>query len=187
MDMLEKARAEGLDFRCDRYPYIAGATGLGTLFPIWSREGGTEGLPRQAQGPGVRRPDPRPPRRAGEGLRLVGQGPHLGRGLRTRTAPSRGLNVLEAAARAGKAPYEFMRDLLIEEADRVGMVSFYGHEDDLERILSPPARRHRSGQRGRRPLRPPEPRASPIRAPTGPSRASWASTSAKRRSSRSRR
>ena len=31
-----------------------------------------------------------------------------------------------------------MRDLLIDEADRVGMISFYGNEDDLERILAHP-------------------------------------------------
>ena len=31
-----------------------------------------------------------------------------------------------------------MRDLLVEESDRVGMVSFYGHEDNLKRILSHP-------------------------------------------------
>ena len=31
-----------------------------------------------------------------------------------------------------------MRDLIIEESDRVGMVSFYGHEDVLKRILAHP-------------------------------------------------
>ncbi|MCK7481451.1 MAG: D-aminoacylase [Candidatus Moduliflexus flocculans] len=137
MDMLEKARAEGLDFRCDRYPYIASATGLGTLFPIWSREGGSEGFLARLSGPGVRRPDPRPPRRAGEGLRLVGQDPHLGRGLRQEPRP-RGEERPRGRGRGGESPYEFMRDLLIEESDRVGMVSFYGHEDNLERILSHP-------------------------------------------------
>ena len=31
----------GLDIAFDRYPYIAYATGLTNLFPVWSRDGGT--------------------------------------------------------------------------------------------------------------------------------------------------
>jgi len=39
---LDEARAAGLQATCDRYPYIAYNTGLSTLFPMWSREGGSE-------------------------------------------------------------------------------------------------------------------------------------------------
>ena len=38
---VEAARREGLDILCDRYPYIAWATGLSTFFPLWAREGET--------------------------------------------------------------------------------------------------------------------------------------------------
>ena len=137
MDMLEKARAEGLDFRCDRYPYIASATGLSTLFPIWSREGGTEGFLARLKDPAF---DARIRAHLAEQERGYGSWDKI---LISDVASDKnraleGMNVLEAARQAGKVPYEFMRDLLIEESDRVGMVSFYGHEDNLKRILSHP-------------------------------------------------
>jgi N-acyl-D-amino-acid deacylase len=137
LDMLEKARAEGLDLRCDRYPYIAGATGLSTLFPVWAREGGAEGLVARLRDPAF---DARLRAHIGEQEKGYGSwdkilitdvGLEKNRGLE-------GRNVLEAASEAGKAPYEFMRDLLVEESDRVGMVAFYGHEDVLKRILAAP-------------------------------------------------
>lgn len=137
MDMLEKARADGLDFRADRYPYIAGATSLGTLFPVWAREGGTEGFMARLQDPAL---DGRIRAHLAEQEKGYGSwdrilisevGSDKNRSLE-------GRNVLEAAAAAGKPPYEFMRDLLVEESGRVGMVSFYGSEDNLRRILSHP-------------------------------------------------
>ncbi len=137
MDMLEKARAEGIDLRCDRYPYIAGATGLSTLFPVWAREGGAEGFVARLKDPAL---DSRIRAHIAEQEKGYGSwdkvlitdvGLEKNRGLE-------GRNVLEAANLAGKAPYEFMRDLLIEESDRVGMVAFYGHEDALKRILASP-------------------------------------------------
>ncbi|NTU51283.1 MAG: amidohydrolase family protein [Candidatus Aminicenantes bacterium] len=137
MDMLEKARAEGLEFRCDRYPYIAGATGLSTLFPIWAREGGTERFIARLKDPAF---DARIRAHLAEQEKGYGSWDRIlisdvasdkNRGLE-------GMSVLEAAAQAGKAPHEFMRDLLVEESDRVGMVSFYGNEEVLKRILSHP-------------------------------------------------
>lgn len=137
MDMLEKARAEGLDFHADRYPYIAAATGLSTLFPVWAREGGREGFIVRLRDPAF---DARIRAHLAEQEKGYGSwdkvlitdvGSDKNRALE-------GLSVLEAAAKAGRPVYEFMRDLLIEESDQVGMVSFYGQEDNLKRILSHP-------------------------------------------------
>jgi len=137
LDMLEKARAEGLDFRCDRYPYIAGATSLDLLFPVWAREGGTERfmsrLKDQAFDTRLRAHLAEQEKGYGTwaGILISEVGSDKNRALE-------GMNVLEAAAGAGQPPYEFMRDLLVEESGRVGMVSFYGTEDVLKHILSPP-------------------------------------------------
>jgi N-acyl-D-amino-acid deacylase len=49
-----------------------------------------------------------------------------------------GKNVLQAAGEAGKPPYEFMRDLLIEEKGMVDMVVFMMNEDNLKKILAHP-------------------------------------------------
>lgn len=39
---LDAARQSGMQVTCDRYPYVAYNTGLSSLFPLWSREGGDE-------------------------------------------------------------------------------------------------------------------------------------------------
>lgn len=137
MAKLEEARQGGIDLRCDRYPYIAGATTLALLFPLWSREGTTEDFLARL---GNRTLDA--PLRAAltDKEKLLGSWDKV---LITSVATDKnrsveGLNVAEAAARAGKPAYEFVRDLLIEEGSRVGMVDFYGHEDLLKRILSRP-------------------------------------------------
>jgi N-acyl-D-amino-acid deacylase len=39
---IEAASRPGLQITFDRYPYIAYATGLTNLFPVWSRDGGTD-------------------------------------------------------------------------------------------------------------------------------------------------
>ena len=134
---IDEARAEGLDLHADRYPYIAGATSLSILFPLWAREGGTERFVARLEDPAH---DARLRAHLAEQERGYGSwdrilisevGSDKNRGLE-------GKSVLEAAAGAGKAPFEFMRDLLIEESERVGMVAFYGREDVLKRILAHP-------------------------------------------------
>jgi N-acyl-D-amino-acid deacylase len=42
VETLEFARVSGVDVHFDRYPYVAYSTGLSNLFPLWSRDGGTD-------------------------------------------------------------------------------------------------------------------------------------------------
>jgi N-acyl-D-amino-acid deacylase len=49
-----------------------------------------------------------------------------------------GKSVQEGAKEAGKKPYDFMKDLLIEERNRVDMVTFMMKEKNLKRILAHP-------------------------------------------------
>src|SRR5690606_29064066 len=39
---IEAAAESGADVAFDRYPYVAYSTGLTNLFPVWSRDGGTD-------------------------------------------------------------------------------------------------------------------------------------------------
>jgi N-acyl-D-amino-acid deacylase len=134
---LEEARKAGIDFRCDRYPYIAGATTLALLFPLWSREGTTKDFVTRLGDPAL---DGRLRAALAEKEKMLGSWDKV---LITSVASDKnraveGLNIIEASAGAHKPPYEFMRDLLIEENGRVEMVDFYGSEDILKRILSLP-------------------------------------------------
>ena len=40
--MIDRARASGVDVTFDVYPYIAYSTGITNLFPLWSRDGGND-------------------------------------------------------------------------------------------------------------------------------------------------
>jgi N-acyl-D-amino-acid deacylase len=44
IDLIETARAEGLDVTADMYPYPAGSTSLATLLPAWARVGSRDAL-----------------------------------------------------------------------------------------------------------------------------------------------
>ena len=44
IELIEAARAEGLDVTADMYPYPAGSTGLSALLPSWAHAGGRESL-----------------------------------------------------------------------------------------------------------------------------------------------
>ena len=98
---LEKARAEGIDLRCDRYPYIAGATTLGLLFPLWAREGTSEAFVARLKDPAL---DAR--LRAAMAEELAERGTWetvLISSVGTETNRwVEGLNVVEASAKAGK-------------------------------------------------------------------------------------
>ncbi len=51
LKQLDEARATGMQVTCDRYPYIAYSTDLANLFPLWSREGGSEKFVARLQDP----------------------------------------------------------------------------------------------------------------------------------------
>jgi len=54
IDIIEKARAEGLRITADMYTYVAGGTGLAASFPPWASDGGTQALLERLRDPGTR-------------------------------------------------------------------------------------------------------------------------------------
>jgi N-acyl-D-amino-acid deacylase len=137
LERLGRARADGVEFRCDRYPYVAWATGLSMFFPIWSREGTGEDFVARLK-------DPKLQERLRSHVRAKEE--ELGSWDKVLISsvetdanrPIEGLSVLAAAGRAGKTPFDFMRDLLVEEGGRVGMVAFGMSEDHLKVLLAHP-------------------------------------------------
>jgi len=134
---IEEAKAAGVDIFCDRYPYIAGATSLDFNFPLWAREGTTADFLARLKNPALA---------AKLKASLAERETKLGSWdkvvitdvVTEKNKKYEGRNILEAAAQAGKPAFEFMRDLLIEEDDRVGMVIFMMKEENLRRILAHP-------------------------------------------------
>ena len=54
IERIEKARAEGLDVACDRYPYTASCTDLDVIFPEWASGGGREVVLARLRNPSER-------------------------------------------------------------------------------------------------------------------------------------
>ncbi len=137
LERIERARAAGIEFRCDRYPYIAWATGLDIFFPIWSREGTTEDFIVRLRDPSLQdrlRAEVRiKEKELGSWDKVLISSVATGK-----NRPLEGVNVLDASVRAGQAPYDFIRDLLIEETGRVGMITFAMSEEQLKILLAHP-------------------------------------------------
>lgn len=134
---VKRAREEGVDIFCDRYPYIAGSTGLSFYFPMWAKEGSTEQFLKRLQDPSL---DPQLRAHVAEQEKKLGSWDKvlLSSIVSEKNRPFQGKTVSEAARESGLDAYTFMRNLLIEERGQVGMISFMMSEDNLKRILGHP-------------------------------------------------
>ena len=135
--LIDEARAAGLEVTFDRYPYLAYSTGLTNLFPVWSRDGGTEAflgrLDDAATSPRIRA-------EALAKVELIGGWNSVQitsvRAEEDRAAEGKRLG--DFAQAAGVDPYEVATALLRRSNGSVGMVGFAMSEENLERILAHP-------------------------------------------------
>lgn len=137
LSRVEKAKTGGVSIFCDRYPYIAGSTGLSYYFPLWAREGTTEEFLARLKNPQL---ESRLMAYASEQEKKLSSWDKvvISSVYTEENKRFEGKSVLEGAEEAGKSPFDFMRDLLIEEKNRVSMVTFMMTEENLKKILSHP-------------------------------------------------
>ncbi len=135
--LIDGAHADGMDVAFDRYPYLAYATGLTNLFPVWSRDGGTKAFLARLSDRSVA---PRIERETLAKVDLIGGWDNI---LITsvpspedRAAEGRRLG---AWARArGVTPYAALLALLRRNDANVDMAGFAMSEENLEKILAHP-------------------------------------------------
>jgi len=134
---IETARAAGVNVNCDRYTYIASSTGLDSLFPDWVRQGTSADIVARLKDPKqeakLRDALDRYEKRIGSWDRVL-----ISAVVTEKNRGVEGLSILEASKAAGKPPFEFVRDLLVEENDQVGMINFTMKEENLKRFLAHP-------------------------------------------------
>jgi len=134
---IEEAKKEGISIFCDRYPYIAGSTGLSFYFPLWARQGTTDEFLARLKDPTLnsklRAHVAEQEKKLGSWEKVI-----ISSVASEENRNIQGKSVLEAAEELGKEPYDFMKDLLIEEKNRVGMIIFMMKEENLKRILAHP-------------------------------------------------
>lgn len=134
---IEAARAAGVNVNCDRYTYIASSTGLDSLFPDWVRQGTSADIVARLKDPKqeakLRAALDRYEERIGSWDRVL-----ISAVVTEKNRGVEGSSILEASKAAGKPPFEFVRDLLVEENDQVGMINFTMKEENLKRFLAHP-------------------------------------------------
>lgn len=145
-EVLAKADAflgEGGKVTWDRYPYLAGCTTLTAVLPTWTFNEGTGALIANLTDPAYRK---KIHADFAKGLDVwhnrqisVGWDNIIVTAVRQGSNKwMEGLSCQAIADRQGKNPVDAVCDLLAEENLAVTMISFYGSEDVLRKVLSHP-------------------------------------------------
>ena len=141
MEMIDEARAEGIDITADMYPYVASGTGLTTMVPNWASEGGKlfENLADPATRALIRAEMFDPPidspsmSRAEnvDGVMPVGF-------LKPENQQYIGMRIPEIAAARGEEWPDTVIDLLLSEGHRISTIFFMMSEDNVREQLKQP-------------------------------------------------
>ena len=134
-ELIEKARADGLDVTCDRYPYIAANTGLHNVFPNWVLDGGIKKELERLKDKAVREKIRKELQQAKKDIwdKIM-----ISEVITEKNKIYEGKRVSEAASIAKKEPIEFVFDILVEEEIAVDAIFFKMSEENLQRILKKP-------------------------------------------------
>lgn len=153
VELVEAAHARGVKLTADVYPYIASSTSLTATLPQWVMDGGpdkmVERLKDRATRARVKRDMQDPNAEWDNRYQSAGTWANVQlaaigrtRGLATTDeSPNRkyeGMRVDEAAKAAGKDPFDFVFDLLVDTRGSVGCVYFIMSEDDVKLVLQQP-------------------------------------------------
>ncbi len=144
IEMVERARKEGLKITADMYTYPAGATGLDAAMPPWVLDGGYEALYKRLHDPATRAKIAEAistPTKEWENLYLAAGSPDrvlLVEFKSEKLKPYTGKTLAEVARLRGKDPVETIMDLVLEDRSRVGTVYFMMSEENIRKQIRLP-------------------------------------------------
>lgn len=142
LQLIEKAKIEGIDITFDQYPYNAGSTTATTILPPWSLEGGHENMLERLRNEETRMkikdnltngiPDS-----PWESMsNLIGWGNIIICAVETaRNKPLEGSNIKEIAEKRQVSPLDLFLDLMIEEEGRIILIMFQQDMDEMETVM----------------------------------------------------
>ena len=138
VEMIERARREGIDIYADVYPYTASQTTLNMRLPDWTHEGGGAALAERLRDPDLR---PRIRREVEEHLAkgIPGATPDTVLLARTPYEDHRsfqGMTLEEIAREMGIAPVAAILEIVEKAEGRASGIFFGIREDDLEYVLT---------------------------------------------------
>ncbi len=144
IEMIEQARAEGIEVTADVYPYNAGSGGLTAAMPPWVGEGGQEARVSRLKDPVLRKRIAREmltPADDWENLYLGVGGPsgYMVVGLKNPDLKHlNGKTIAEIAELWGTSPEETAMDLIIKDDSRVMSVGFSMSEENVRKKIPIP-------------------------------------------------
>lgn len=138
LELLDKAVEEGLEVHADRYTYVAYHTGVANLFPLWSRDGGSQAFMTRLKDKSVLPEIKEYAEKKVANLDGEWNGCVIS-GMRNKEDNKfKGLSIQEIADKTGTEPFEAAVNLLINSNGHVNMVGFGMSEEGTEKILSHP-------------------------------------------------
>lgn len=144
VELVEAARAEGLQITADVYTYPAGSTGLNVTVPPWVQEGGFEASIERMKDPATREQiilQMNEDSDEWENMFLMAGTPEnilLVNFKNEALKPLTGKTLAEVAEMRGTSPEETVMDLIIEDGSRVGTVYFTQSEDVVRTAVGLP-------------------------------------------------
>lgn len=136
LQLVERARVEGLDVHFDRYPYTAYATGLSNLFPSEYRAGGGGAFLRRLRAPETAG---RLERACRDKVALLGDWNSVQiSSTNDETSWARGRRLGDLAVERGVDPYDLTLQLLEANGGGVGMIGHGMGEENTAMILAHP-------------------------------------------------
>lgn len=136
LEMMREARKRGVDVSCDVYPYSATSTGLDSILPDWSHEGGLEDLLERLKNKITK----------SEIIKFLEKNERP-RGFENIMVTSiqsdknkifEGKNIKEISDELGITSEETVIKLVLEEKAKVGMIRFAMSESDIKKVIADP-------------------------------------------------
>ena len=136
LDLIDRARADGVDVHFDRYPYTAYATGLSNLFPSESRSGGNAAFLRRLRAP---ESAARLEAACRDKVALLGDWNSVQiSSTNDATSWARGRRLGDLADERATEPYALTLQLLEANGGSVGMIGHGMGEENTAKILAHP-------------------------------------------------
>lgn len=143
LDLLDRAKAEGLTVSFDEYPYVAGCTMLSIILPPWVGEGGNAKALERLRDRELRKRMIADIEKGIPGwdnfIDFAGLDGIIVTGVaKERNQEAVGKSLTELGKLRGTDPYNAVFDLLLDEDNNVSMVDFYGKEEHIKTFISRP-------------------------------------------------
>ena len=129
LNLVDAARARGIDFTADIYPYIASSTGLTSAIPQWGHEGGLRRLLERLAQKEVRDRLKRELVDRDWSQTLLAWLPS------EKNKIYEGKTLQEVAQKRSSDPVDTLCDLLIEEEGQISYIGFFGLEEDIKTLM----------------------------------------------------